>query len=49
MAEGEVLAAGTPADMKARFRSSALPDPAMEDAFIALIEAHENKDRAISA
>ena len=49
MAEGEVLAAGTPADMKARFRSSALPDPTMEDAFIALIEAHENEDRAISA
>ena len=42
MAEGEVLAAGTPADMKARFRSSTLPDPTMEDAFIALIEAHEN-------
>ena len=42
MAEGEVLAEGTPADMKARFRSSTLPDPTMEDAFIGLIEAHEN-------
>lgn len=40
MAEGEVLAAGTPADMKARFREPAHPDPTMEDAFIGLIEAH---------
>jgi len=48
MAEGEVLAEGTPADMKARFRSSALPDPTMEDAFIALIEAHENQAGAIT-
>jgi ABC-2 type transport system ATP-binding protein len=49
MAEGEVLAAGTPADMKARFRSSALPDPTMEDAFIGLIEAHDHEAGAISA
>jgi ABC-2 type transport system ATP-binding protein len=41
MAEGEVLAEGTPADMKARFRSRAHPDPSMEDAFIGLIEAHQ--------
>jgi len=41
MAEGEVLAEGTPADMKARFRSAAQPDPTMEDAFIGLIEAHQ--------
>ena len=41
MAEGEVLAKGTPADMKARFRSEEHPDPTMEDAFIGLIEAHE--------
>jgi ABC-2 type transport system ATP-binding protein len=41
MAEGEVLAEGTPADMKARFRSPAHPDPSMEDAFIGLIEAHQ--------
>jgi ABC-2 type transport system ATP-binding protein len=41
MAEGEVLAEGTPADMKARFRSQAHPDPSMEDAFIGLIEAHQ--------
>jgi ABC-2 type transport system ATP-binding protein len=41
MAEGEVLAEGTPADMKARFRSAATPDPTMEDAFIGLIERRE--------
>ena len=41
MAEGEVLAEGTPADMKARFRSAAMPSPTMEDAFIGLIERRE--------
>jgi ABC-2 type transport system ATP-binding protein len=43
MAEGEVLAEGTPADMKARFRSTEAPDPTMEDTFIGLIEAHERE------
>jgi len=38
MAEGETLAQGTPAEMKARFRTAELPDPTMEDAFIGLIE-----------
>jgi ABC-2 type transport system ATP-binding protein len=46
MAEGEVLAAGTPADMKARFRSEEVPDPAMEDAFIALIQRREQEGGA---
>ena len=48
MAEGEVLAGGTPAEMKARFRSEAQPDPTMEDAFIGLIEAHE-KEKEVAA
>jgi len=48
MAEGEVLAKGTPADMKARFRSEEHPDPTMEDAFIGLIEAHE-KGKEVAA
>jgi ABC-2 type transport system ATP-binding protein len=39
MAEGEVLALGTPAEMKQRFRTAANPHPSMEDAFIGLIEA----------
>ena len=46
MAEGEVLAEGTPADMKSRFRSDAHPDPTMEDAFIGLIEAHQGGKEA---
>jgi ABC-2 type transport system ATP-binding protein len=46
MAEGEVLAAGTPAHMKARFRSEELPDPTMEDAFIALIQRRERETGA---
>jgi ABC-2 type transport system ATP-binding protein len=48
MAEGEVLAEGTPADMKARFRSRAQPDPSMEDAFIGLIEAHQIGGEAVA-
>jgi ABC-2 type transport system ATP-binding protein len=39
MAEGEVLALGTPAQMKERFRTPGNPHPTMEDAFIGLIEA----------
>jgi ABC-2 type transport system ATP-binding protein len=46
MAEGEVLATGTPADMKARFRCEEQPDPTMEDAFIGLIAAHGNGKEA---
>lgn len=41
MADGEVLAEGTPAALKSRFRSSALPSPTMEDAFIGLIERRQ--------
>jgi len=43
MADGEVLASGTPAELKRACRSDALPDPDMEDAFIALIEAHDRR------
>jgi ABC-2 type transport system ATP-binding protein len=46
MAEGEILAQGTPAEMKRRFRSSSLPEPTMEDAFIALIEARREEEEA---
>ncbi len=38
MAEGEVLAEGTPRQMKDLARSPENPDPSMEDAFIILIE-----------
>ncbi len=38
MAEGEVLAEGTPREMKDLARNPDIPDPTMEDAFIWLIE-----------
>ena len=38
MADGEILALGTPEEVKQRQRSAEHPDPTMEDAFIALIE-----------
>jgi ABC-2 type transport system ATP-binding protein len=40
MAEGEVLAQGTPQEIKHRTRRPGEPEPSMEDAFIALIEQH---------
>ena len=39
MAQGRILAEGTSEVLKSRFRSPALPDPTMEDAFVALIQA----------
>ena len=41
MASGEILAAGTPQQLKQNATSSTLPAPTMEDAFIALIETFE--------
>ncbi len=46
MAEGEVLAEGTPVEMKDRFRTDSLPSPTMEDAFIGLIESRSNQQGA---
>ena len=43
MAEGEILAEGTPEEMKQRYRSSPAAEPTMEEAFIALIEAHRGR------
>jgi ABC-2 type transport system ATP-binding protein len=37
MAAGKLLALGTPSEIKAKVRSAELPEPTMEDAFIALI------------
>jgi ABC-2 type transport system ATP-binding protein len=39
MAQGEILAEGTPEEMKARFRTPEHPTPTMEDAFIGLLES----------
>ena len=41
MSQGRVLAAGTPTEVRARAATTDAPDPTMEDAFIALIAAHE--------
>ncbi|NOX76652.1 MAG: ABC transporter ATP-binding protein [Gammaproteobacteria bacterium] len=47
MAEGTVLAEGTPQEMKARARTTDNSDPTMEDAFIRLIEQHEQNKKKI--
>ena len=46
MAEGRILALDTPRSVKARARSEELPDPSMEDAFIALIERDQSLEAA---
>jgi len=46
MAEGALLAEGTPDDMREKARSESMPDPTMEDAFIGLIEEHAKKEAA---
>jgi ABC-2 type transport system ATP-binding protein len=43
LAEGELLAEGTPSEMKARFKTEQQPMPSMEDAFIGLIERREQR------
>lgn len=43
MAQGTILATGTPAEMKEPFRTPQRPNPSMEDAFVGLIEAYEAK------
>ena len=47
MAEGEALAQGTPAELKARYRSAETPAPGMEDAFIKLIEGRQQEGTGI--
>jgi ABC-2 type transport system ATP-binding protein len=46
MAQGSVLTAGEPEAIKATARTAARPDPTMEDAFIAVIEAAAASARA---
>jgi ABC-2 type transport system ATP-binding protein len=48
MSLGEVLAEGTPADIKDRVRRADQPNPSMEDAFISLIQEHELVSRRAS-
>ncbi|MCA8941650.1 MAG: ABC transporter ATP-binding protein [Planctomycetes bacterium] len=42
MARGSELALGTPDEIRARARSDAMPDPTIEDAFIALAQQQED-------
>jgi ABC-2 type transport system ATP-binding protein len=48
MSLGEVLAQGTPSEIKEKVRSKDHPNPSMEDAFISLIEEHEQASRRAS-
>ncbi len=48
MSQGEILAEGTPSEIKARARDQAHPAPTMEEAFIALIMDHEQASRRAS-
>lgn len=43
---GRVIATGSPDDLKASVRTPALSDPTLEDAFIALVEADDQKAAA---
>ncbi|MCF8144892.1 MAG: ATP-binding cassette domain-containing protein [Deltaproteobacteria bacterium] len=45
MAQGEILGEGTPSQIKERYRSPDLPDPSLEDAFIAMIASGEEAVR----
>ena len=44
MAAGEILALGTPEQIKQRMRTDSQPEPTMEDAFIGLLEEHERME-----
>ena len=46
VSEGKLIATGTPADLRAQVRTSALPDPTLEDAFIALVQGASPRDQA---
>jgi len=48
MSLGEILAQGTPTEIKEASRSPGRPMPTMEDAFISLIEEHEQTSRRAS-
>jgi ABC-2 type transport system ATP-binding protein len=41
MAQGNILGEGTPAEIKARYRSPKLREPTLEDAFVAMIASNE--------
>jgi ABC-2 type transport system ATP-binding protein len=49
MADGALLAQGSPEEIKAPFRNAATPSPSMEDAFIGLIKRHEKNRKEAAA
>ena len=48
MSLGEILASGSPAEIRARVQTTRLPEPTMEDAFIELIQTHESQIRRVA-
>ncbi len=46
MDRGEILARGTPKEMKQRFQTKKNPNPSLEDAFIGLLEEHRDTEEA---
>ena len=44
--QGRLVAVGTPAELRARARTPALPEPTLEDAFIALVQADTPREQA---
>ena len=42
---GRMIATGRPDELKRRFVSAAMPEPTLEDAFVALIESHDAEAR----
>ncbi len=48
MSLGEILAQGTPSEIKKKVHRADRPSPSMEDAFISLIEEHEQASRRAS-
>ena len=43
---GQMIATGTPDELKAKVRAPGRPNPTLEDAFIALVEEHDAKTSA---
>jgi ABC-2 type transport system ATP-binding protein len=46
VSQGRLAAVGTPGELRAEVQSPALPDPTLEDAFIALIERDPARSEA---
>lgn len=46
ISDGRLIATGTPASLRARARTAALPNPTLEDAFIALVHDSQRQEKA---